>query len=90
MPFDITKPDRSLEALIATSKVPVSLSTVYNEASPEAIEGLKWALSQGRPVDIDVHVILTDASLEGFEDTVGKAAEGIESPPPIVLCELLR
>lgn len=72
---------------MASSKVPVSLSTVYNGPSAEASAGLRWALEQGRPVDIDVHVTLTDASLEGFEDTVGTATKDLPSPPPIVLCE---
>ncbi|KAF6760248.1 hypothetical protein DFP72DRAFT_883644 [Ephemerocybe angulata] len=71
------------------AKVPTSLSTVYTAASTEATEGLKWALERGRPVDIDVQVVLTEATLEGFEDTVGKAAEGITSPPPIILSNIL-
>ncbi|KAJ3515035.1 hypothetical protein NMY22_g14556 [Coprinellus aureogranulatus] len=87
--FDLTKPDPSLESLVTSSKIPISLSTVYNGPSDQATEGLKWALALGRPVDIDVHVTLTDASLEGFEDTVGKATEGLESPPPIILSNIL-
>ncbi|KAF5317210.1 hypothetical protein D9611_003982 [Ephemerocybe angulata] len=89
VPYDLEKPDSALEATLASSKVPTSLSTVYTAASTEATEGLKWALERGRPVDIDVQVVLTEATLEGFEDTVGKAAEGITSPPPIILSNIL-
>lgn len=71
---------------MTSSKVPTSLSAVYRASSPETIAGLKWGLERGRPVDIDVQVVLTDATLEGFEDVVGKATEGIASPPPIILC----
>lgn len=86
VPYDIEKPDPSLEPVLASSKVPTSLTTVYNASSPETIAGLKWALERGRPVDVDLQVVLTDATLEGFEDVVGKATEGVASPPPIILC----
>ncbi|TEB38407.1 hypothetical protein FA13DRAFT_1752028 [Coprinellus micaceus] len=89
VPFDLTKPDSAVEALVASAKIPISLSTVYNGPSTEATEGLKWALAQGRPVDIDVHVVLSEDTLEGFEDTVGKATEGLQSPPPIILSNIL-
>lgn len=84
--YELEKPDESLASTLASAKVPTSLSTVYTAASEDATKGLKWGLEQGKAVDIDVQVVLTEATLEGFEDTVGKAAEGIASPPPIVLC----
>jgi len=87
--YDLEKPDSALEATLASSKVPISLSTVYKDSSPEAIAGLKWALSRGRPVDIDIQATLTEATLESFEDLVGKAAEGLESSPPIILCNVI-
>lgn len=87
VPYNVEKPDPALQAQLAATKVPTSLSTIYTGSSPEAIAGLKWALEQGRPLDIDVQVVLTESTLEGFEDAVAKATEGLTSSPPIVLCK---
>lgn len=86
VPYNIQNPDQSLEDKLAGAKVPTSLSVVYDRASPEVIDGLKWALQRGRPVDIDVQVTLTESTLEEFEDVIAKATEGIANPPPIILC----
>ncbi|KAG2015620.1 hypothetical protein CC2G_008876 [Coprinopsis cinerea AmutBmut pab1-1] len=89
VPYDAEKPDPALEGQLASTKVPTSLSTIYKGASPEVIVGLKWALERGRPVDIDIQVDLSESTLEGFEDTVSKATEGLTNIPPIVLSNVL-
>lgn len=89
VPYNIQSPDPSLEEKLAGAKVPTSLSVVYDRTSPEVIDGLKWGLQRGRPVDIDVQVTLTEATLEEFEDAIAKATEGIEKPPPIILSNIL-
>ena len=51
--------------------------------------GLHWALSCGRPVDIDIQATLSDSLLEGFEDMITGASVDIETLPPIILCMIL-
>jgi hypothetical protein len=85
----LEKPDPAIETLISSSNVPTSLSTIFKKDSPEAVEGLRWALKRGRPVDIDIQATLTDSLLEGFEDLIAKASADLETVPPIVLCELV-
>lgn len=89
IPFELEKPDPAIETLISSSNVPTSLSTIFKKVSPEAVEGLRWALKRGRPVDIDIQATLTDSLLEGFEDLIAKASADLETVPPIVLCELV-
>ncbi|TFK23179.1 hypothetical protein FA15DRAFT_594803 [Coprinopsis marcescibilis] len=89
VPFNAEKPDPALESQLSLAKVPTSLSTVYTGASDEVVAGLKWALERGRPVDVDVQVVLTESTLEGFEDTVSKATEGLSQLPPIILSNIL-
>lgn len=87
MPFDLEKPDTSaIEKILSSSSVPISLSTVFNKATPEGVAGLQWALKQGRPVDIDVRVVLSNSALEGFEDMILKARVDVDPVPPVILC----
>lgn len=88
IPFDIEKPDSSLESILSSATVPVSLSTVFKSNTPAAVEGLRWALKTGRTVDIDVQATLSDPVLEGFVDLIAKATADLEHVPPIVLCML--
>ncbi|KAG6879670.1 hypothetical protein C0992_013206 [Termitomyces sp. T32_za158] len=67
------------------SKVPTSLSTVFNQSTPEGIASLRWALERGRPVDVDIQAPISDSVLESFEDIISKAITGLEKVPPIVL-----
>lgn len=90
VPFTLESPDPLLESLISSSRVPISLSTVFTRLSPEAVEGLKWALKSGHSVDIDVQATLSDSLLEGFEDLLAKASADLENVPPIVLCTFIR
>lgn len=87
IPFDLEKPDHTIESLIANTTTPVSLSTVFTKNSPEAVEGLKWALKQGKPVDIDVQGVLSDSLLEGFEDMIAKASADLDKKSPVILCK---
>jgi len=88
IPFDLEKPDHSIEALIASATVPVSLSTIFTrEGTPAAIDGLRWALQRGVPVDIDIQATLSDPLLESFEDLTAKASADLSFVPPIVVCE---
>jgi hypothetical protein len=89
IPFDLEKPEPALEDLITSSGAPISLSTVFTKVSPEAVEGLRWALKGGHSVDIDVQATLSDSLLEGFEDLMAKATADLETVPPIVLCTFL-
>ncbi|KAF9012419.1 hypothetical protein BDQ17DRAFT_1232265 [Cyathus striatus] len=89
VPFTLEKPESEVEKLISELPVPTSLSTVFTRASPEATAGLRWALERGRPVDIDVQAILSDAVLEELEDILSKAAENLDSAPPVILSNIL-
>ncbi|KIM40188.1 hypothetical protein M413DRAFT_73458 [Hebeloma cylindrosporum] len=89
IPFELEKPDPAIETLISSSNVPTSLSTIFKKDSPEAVEGLRWALKRGRPVDIDIQATLTNSLLEGFEDLIAKASADLETVPPIVLSNIL-
>lgn len=71
------------------SEIPTSLSTVFNESTPEGVESLKWALKRGRPVDVDIQAAISDAVLESFEDIISKATDGLTKIPPIVLSNIL-
>jgi hypothetical protein len=89
VPFTLEKPDPEIEKLISNLPLPTSLSTVFKRASPEATAGLRWALEHGRPVDIDVQAILSDAVLEELEDILSKAGEDLHPTPPIILSNIL-
>lgn len=87
VPFELEKPSAAVENLLKGTSFSTTLSTVFNKnASPESIEGLRWALQTGHTVDIDIQATLSDSLLEGFEDLIAKAAIGLEVVPPIVLC----
>ena len=88
VPFDLEAPDTAVEGLL-TSSAALSLSTVFIKSSPNSINGLHWALSQGRPVDIDIQATLSDSLLEGFEDMITGASVDIKNLPPIILCMTL-
>ena len=86
IPFSLENPDPAVESLVTSAKVPVSLTTIFNGDLPGAVDGLRWALKFGRPVDIDIQATLSDSLLEGFEDLIAKATADLEKVPPIVLC----
>lgn len=86
IPFDLEKPDPAIGDLLSSATVPVSLWTVFTKNTPEAVEGLRWALKTGKPVDIEFKATLSDSLLEGFEDLMAKASADLKDIPPIVLC----
>ncbi|KAJ7072235.1 hypothetical protein C8F01DRAFT_1103069 [Mycena amicta] len=86
LPFSLESAQH--DSLPVTS-FPVSLSTTFSKTSPEAIASLNWALLQGKPVDIDVLGALPEASFEGFEELLSKAAADVPSVPPIVISSFL-
>lgn len=87
VPFQLQTAQHELPAYASGLTIPISFSTSFSQATPEAIESLKWALSQGRPVDIDVQAALSDSAFEGFEDMLSKAITDLPSVPPIIICE---
>ncbi|EDR09065.1 uncharacterized protein LACBIDRAFT_296283 [Laccaria bicolor S238N-H82] len=89
VPFDLENPEPNLATVLTLTSLPTSLSTAYKGASDAAVEGLRWALKRDRPVDIDIQAILSDAVLEGFEDTLTKSLAELPKIPPIVLSNIL-
>jgi len=73
------------------SKFPISLCTVYKESNAESIATLRWALEQGRAVDIDIQADLnnTEKIWEDFEDLLTKATTDLDINTPIVLSNVL-
>ncbi|KAJ3883586.1 hypothetical protein F5051DRAFT_363356 [Lentinula edodes] len=86
VPFSLDKSDRPTS--LPTSH-PVSLTTVFTGVTTNSVENLKWALQQGRPVDIDIHADLTDDVFESFEDLLSKSMADVSPIPPIILSNLL-
>ncbi|KAJ7251531.1 hypothetical protein B0H12DRAFT_1119421 [Mycena haematopus] len=93
VPFELKTTQHELPPYTSGLSIPISLSTSFSEGTPECITSLKWALTQGRPVDIDVHAALSDAAFEGFEDFLSRAinqAKGeVASLPPIIISGML-
>ncbi|KAJ7647231.1 hypothetical protein FB45DRAFT_892819 [Roridomyces roridus] len=89
VPFELQATEHKLPAYVSELSIPYSLSTSFSHSSPEAVASLKWALSQGRPVDIDVRGALSESAFEGLEDLLTKAVADLQSVPPIVLSSLL-
>ncbi|KAF5380374.1 hypothetical protein D9615_004501 [Tricholomella constricta] len=87
VPFNLNDKTQSFPSYL--SNIPTSLSTVFNESTPEGVNSLKWALERGRPVDVDIQAAISDAVLESFEDIISKATAGLNKIPPIVLSNIL-
>ncbi|KAF7315574.1 hypothetical protein MIND_00072700 [Mycena indigotica] len=86
LPFSLESAQH--EPLPSTS-FPTSLYTTYSKTSPEAIASLNWALSQGKPVDIDVLAALPETAFEGLEELLSRAVVDVPSVPPIVVSSFL-
>ncbi|KAJ3806483.1 hypothetical protein F5876DRAFT_91051 [Lentinula aff. lateritia] len=86
VPFSLDNSDRPTS--LPTS-YPVSLTTVFTGVTTNSVENLKWALQQGRPVDIDIHADLTDDVFESFEDLLSKSMADVSPIPPIIISNLL-
>ncbi|THV02353.1 hypothetical protein K435DRAFT_775568 [Dendrothele bispora CBS 962.96] len=89
VPFDLDATEPPSLPILSSSPVPISLSTAFTKSSPEAVKNLRWALQQGRPVDIDIRTDLTDPVFESLEDLLAKSTADLPSVPPIVLSNLL-
>jgi len=89
VPFELQATQHELPSYTSGLSIPISLSTSFSAVTPESIASLKWALSQGRPVDIDVHSALSDAAFDGFEDLLSKAIADLPSVPPIIISSML-
>lgn len=88
VPFRLEDKDQTFPSYLP--KIPTSLSTVFNQSTPEGVASLRWALERGRPVDVDIQAPISDAVLESFEDIISRAIAGLEKVPPIVLCEFAK
>ena len=73
---------------IPPSKFPVSFSITYTKSTPEAVVALRWALENGRAVDLDVQYDISEGetSWESLEDLLTKATDDSLKDTPIVLC----
>lgn len=61
---------------------------MYTQPSPASVASLRWALEQGRPVDIDIQAPLSEPQdLDAFEDLLTKAMADLPNVPPIILCQ---
>jgi hypothetical protein len=89
VPFRLEDGKQETPSYIASSPIPISYSTVFNKSTPEGVESLRWALQQGRPIDIDIQAPISDAVLESFEDIIQRATDGLTDIPPIILCRSL-
>lgn len=86
VPFRLEDPIPSEPPVyLSSSSIPITLTTVYTQLSPQASASLRWALQQGRPVDIDLQVTLTETSFEAFEDLLTKSTAELSKIPPIMI-----
>lgn len=98
-PLNGTPPTEPPSCLLGTNP-PITLSTTFTSAAPEAITNLRWALEHSRVVDVDVQsdvmasVAIGGSSLyDTFEDLLTKATSpGPHTPEkkrtPIVLSNI--
>ncbi|KIY53951.1 hypothetical protein FISHEDRAFT_32201 [Fistulina hepatica ATCC 64428] len=85
LPFSLEESTPDIPSL----PVPIHLSTTYIGTSDTSIKSLRWALQQGRPVEVDPGFPLSEASFEQFEDLIAKATDGLRNIPPIVISNTL-
>ncbi|KAJ7594430.1 hypothetical protein C8J56DRAFT_1161046 [Mycena floridula] len=84
LPFTL---DGDRPTVPSDSPFPISRSTVFTSPSHSA-ENLKWALEQGRSVDIDIQAVMSDEAFDGLEDLLCRATE-IPKVPAIVISNWL-
>ncbi|KAK0504703.1 hypothetical protein EDD18DRAFT_1343491 [Armillaria luteobubalina] len=84
-PFNLDSAEHSLPQFAHS----VSLHTSFTGPTINGAESLKWALQQGKPVDIAIETPLNDALFENLEDLLSKAIDGLSEVPPIILSNLL-
>jgi len=70
-------------------KVPISLSIVYSTQTPEVVEALTWALSNGQTVDVDVQFTTDDKSYDSLEESLSTASKDANPESAIVISNVL-
>ena len=73
----------------SSSKVPISLSVVYSRQTPEAVEALTWALSNGHVIDVDVQFTTDDKSYDSLEESLSTASKDAGPGSAVVICSYL-
>jgi len=73
----------------SSSKVPISLSMVYSRQTPEAVEALTWALSNGHVIDVDVQFTTDDKSYDSLEESLSTASKGAGPGSAVVISNVL-
>lgn len=73
----------------SSSKIPISLSVVYSKQSPEAVEALTWALSNGHVVDVDVQFTADDNGYDSLEESLTVASKDANPESAIVISNVL-
>jgi len=89
IPFRLEDAEHSIPSNLASSAVPFSFKTVFTKPTPNGAASLKWALSYGRPIDIDIQTVMSDSVLENFEEMLSKATADLTKVPPIILSNWL-
>ena len=84
VPFSIK--DGSPVGIPSPSKVPISLSVVYSGQTPEVVEALTWALSNGHIIDVDVQFSTDDKSYDSLEESLSTASKDANPESAIVIC----
>jgi hypothetical protein len=88
VPFDIENPTSSQFSDLDL-KTRKTLYTTVKQLAPGSNEGLRWALQQGCPVDVDVQVTFSDASFESFQELISSASADLAQSGPIILSNVL-
>lgn len=83
IPFDLDGPEQNFPS----TKLPISFSTIYTGPSAAGSARLRHVLKLGRPVEIFVQDLRTDADLEGLEEFLAKSTTDLSNLPPIIICE---
>jgi hypothetical protein len=89
VPFQLGSPPPSR---LPSSRKPLVLSTAYTGPAQQlGVSTLKWALENGRAVDVDIQcdIMQDDALWEDFEDMLARVTADITKSTPIILCTCL-
>jgi len=92
-PPSYLSPPSSAPSSSSTSTPQIVLSSTYTHSTPQAIESLKWALTQGFNIDLDLQSNLrddTDREWESLEDFFSQAIPpNTESKGNLILSNIL-
>lgn len=89
IPFDLDAPDGASQYGSLQTKAQKSLHSVVKSLSPDSNTGLKWALQQGCPVDLDVQTPMAESSIESFQELIISASDNLQNSGPIILSNVL-